>query len=315
MRSILSLMLAGGLSVALTTPTSAAVLCKTRAGVIVMREACKKKEAPVDLSQFGAVGPAGPPGTAGATGPAGLAAWERPCPPDAVLSGTTCIDRFEASVWRVPNPLTTNAGLVAKIAQGTATAADLAAGAATALGTASDNYAPCADNGQNCSNDIYAVSLPGVIPSANLTWFQAQQACTNARKRLPSNAEWQAAVTGTPDSGPANLTTDCTGASVHLTGSRSGCVSASGGFDLVGNLYEWVAEWMPRSTSNSGTWSAGVSPTGDIQNLAGAATDGEPGALLRGGFYGSAEDAGPLAVRGEFEPSFASYAFGFRCAR
>ena len=142
MRSGLSLVLAGALSVGHGTPTPAAVLCKTRAGAIVVREACKKKETPLDLSQFGAVGPAGPPG---ATGAAGLAAWERPCPPDSVLSGTTCIDKYEASVWRVPAPLTTNAGLVTKIAQGTATAADLAAGAATALGTSTnDDYAPCA---------------------------------------------------------------------------------------------------------------------------------------------------------------------------
>jgi hypothetical protein len=32
---------------------------------------------------------------------------------------------------------------------------------ATQLGTAGDDYAPCTDNGQNCANDIYAVSLAG----------------------------------------------------------------------------------------------------------------------------------------------------------
>ena len=79
-----------------------------------------------------------------------------------------------------------------EIQQGTATAALLAAGGATQLGIGgSDNYAPCADSGQNCTDDVYAVSLPGVRPSANITWFQAQQACTSAGKRLPSNAEWQ----------------------------------------------------------------------------------------------------------------------------
>jgi signal transduction histidine kinase len=44
------------------------------------------------------------------------------------------------------------------------------------------------------------------------------------------------------------------------TGSRSSCKSARGAFDMVGNLYEWVADWVPRSTA-CGTWSAGVSPT------------------------------------------------------
>ena len=318
MHTILSLVLAAGLSAALSRPTSAAVLCKTRAGGVMVREACKKKETVLDLSQFGAVGPAGPPGEPGATGAAG---WERPCPPDAVLSGTTCIDKYEASVWRVPGPLTINAGLVAKIEQGTATAADLTAGAATALGTTNnDDYAPCVDSGQNCTNDIYAVSLPGVKPSALLTWFQAQAACENARKRLPSNAEWQAAVAGTPDPGPDNGTTDCntTSGSVSLTGSRSRCVSAAGSFDMVGNVYEWVADWMPRSSAcesmGGGTWSAGVSPTADTQCLAGAATEGEPGALARGGSFFSGTHAGPLAVNGVgLSPSGSN--FGFRCAR
>jgi hypothetical protein len=74
------------------------------------------------------------------------------------------MDKFEASVWRVALPATANKGLVKKIQQGKATLADLAKGSATQLGTAGDDYAPCNDNGQNCTNDIYAVSLPGVTP-------------------------------------------------------------------------------------------------------------------------------------------------------
>jgi formylglycine-generating enzyme required for sulfatase activity len=239
------------------------------------------------------------------------------CPADAVVSGTVCMDTYEGSVWRVPNPTTTNKSLVSKIQQGKATAADLAKGGATQLGVSSADYAPCAASGQNCTDDIYAVSLPGVLPSANVTWFQAQSACENARKRLPSNAEWQAAVAGTPDPGPDNGTTDCNTNSVHVavaTGTRSSCKSARGAFDMVGNLNEWVADWVPRSTG-CGTWSAGVSPTGDFQCLAGAATTDEPGALLRGGYFGGGTGAGPLSVVGLVEPSVAAATVGFRCAR
>jgi formylglycine-generating enzyme required for sulfatase activity len=228
------------------------------------------------------------------------------------------MDKYEASVWRVPNPTTTNKGLVAKIRQGTATARDLKVHGATQLGTPDDfGYAPCTASGQNCTNDIYAVSLPGVTPSAAMTWFQAQQACTNAGKRLPSNAEWQAAVAGTPDPGPDNGTTDCntnSTSTVAPTGSRSSCVSARGAFDMVGNLLEWVADWVPRSTT-PGTWSAAASPTGDLQLLSGAATTDEPGALLRGGFYDDGTNAGPLEVAGSRGPSFVSRAVGVRCAR
>jgi hypothetical protein len=253
-------------------------------------------------------------GTAGAATPPGGPL--KKCPVDAVVSGAGCMDKFEASVWRVPNRAGANDRLVARIQQGKATAAELTAGGATPLGTASDDYAPCGDSGQNCTNDIYALSLPGVTPSAFITWFQAQQACTNAGKRLPSNAEWQAAVAGTPDPGPDNGTTDCNTSStiaVARTGARSSCVSSRGTFDMVGNLFEWVADWMPKSTA-CGSWSAGVSPTGDLQCLAGAAETGEPGALLRGGGFFEQALAGPLSV-GNSVPSNASDVIGFRCAR
>jgi hypothetical protein len=71
---------------------------------------------------------------------------------------------------------------------------------------------------------------------------------------------------------------------------------------------------MPRSTT-CGSWSPDVTLTGDFQCLAGAATGGEPGALLRGGPWFDGTAAGPLSVLGLFEPSTTDIAFGFRCAR
>jgi formylglycine-generating enzyme required for sulfatase activity len=239
----------------------------------------------------------------------------RRCAPDAVQAGTTCLDRYEASVWRVPDPTTTNASLVRKIQLGRATQADLVAGGATQLGTAGDDYAPCAGDGQNCANDIYAVSLPSVIPSASITWFQAQEACANAGKRLPTNAEWQVGANGTPDPGPDDHATDCNTFSpftVAPTGSRSSCVSARGAFDMVGNLYEWVADWVPASTACPG-W-GGFS--NDNMCLSGASTTANgPGALLRGGDFGHGTAAGPFTVSASFGPSVFGPSIGFRCAR
>jgi formylglycine-generating enzyme required for sulfatase activity len=240
----------------------------------------------------------------------------RRCAADAVVAGTLCLDKYEASVWRVPNPTTTNASLVRKIQLGRATQADLTAGGATRLGTTVD-YAPCTANGQNCANDIYAVSLPSAIPSGRITWFQAQEACANAGKRLPTNAEWQVGANGTPDPGPDNGTTDCNSAtgSVSLTGARSSCVSARGAFDMVGNLAEWVADWVPLSTACPG-W-GGFSD--DSMCLAGASETGTgPGALMRGGsffFSFGSTTAGPLTVNGSFVPGSSTVFTGFRCAR
>jgi len=238
----------------------------------------------------------------------------RRCGPDAVVAGAVCLDRYEASVWRVPNPTTTNAPLVMRIQTGRATQAELTAGGATQLGTASDDYAPCTGDGQNCADDIYAVSLQSVIPSASITWFQAQEACANARKRLPTSAEWQVGANGTPDPGPDNRATDCNSASniVAGTGSRSACVSAGGAFDMVGNLEEWVADWVPLSTECSG-W-GGFS--NDRMCLTGASTSvGGPGALMRGGSFVDGANAGPLTVLGGRRPSLSFSFMGFRCAR
>jgi|SRR5215813_3838124 len=237
------------------------------------------------------------------------------CPADAVVAGAACLDKYEATVWRVPNAKTSNAGLVRKIQLGKVTAADLAAGGATQLGTASHDYAPCADNGQDCADDIYAVSLAGATPSANITWFQAQEACANSLKRLPTSAEWQIGADGTPDTGGSdNGTTTCNTdnlAGVTPTGTRSGCVSSRGAFDMVGNLYEWVADWVPRSTTCPG-WG---SFSDDNLCLAGASTTNGPGALLRGGDYGHFAEAGPFTTSASFGPSVFGVTIGFRCAR
>jgi formylglycine-generating enzyme required for sulfatase activity len=251
-------------------------------------------------------------GAAGAVGPP--SGPLKKCALDAVVAGTVCMDRYEASVWRVPNPTTTNAGLVKRIQLGRATQADLMAGGATDLGTGSDDYAPCTENGQNCASDIYAVSLPSVIPAAFITWFQAEEACANAGKRLPTSAEWQIGANGTPDPGPDNRTTDCNSdtGSVTLTGARSSCVSARGAFDMVGNLDEWVADWVPLSTVCS-DW-GGLSD--DLMCLFGASTaGGGPGALLRGGDFRTRSSAGPLAVVGSGGPFNSRVFIGFRCAR
>lgn len=238
------------------------------------------------------------------------------CGADAVAAGPVCLDRYEATVWRVPEATTTNAILVRKIQLGRATEADLTAGGATRLGVKGDDYARCTDNGQNCADDIFAVSLPSQIPSALITWFQAQEACANSGKRLPTNAEWQIGANGTPDPGPDNGTTDCNSdtGSLSLTGSRSGCVSARGAFDMVGNLAEWVADWVPRSTACPG-WGTF---SDDQMCLSGAREDAtSPGALIRGGAFtvvGGAL-AGPLAVFGTFAPTRPADFVGFRCAR
>lgn len=231
------------------------------------------------------------------------------CANDAVVAGTVCMDKYEASVWQVPDPTGANKGLVKRIMKGQATEADLTAAGATQLGTVTDDYDPCTDNGQTSCTDVFAVSLLGVTPSAGITWFQAQEACANAGKRLPTSAEWQVGANGTPDGAPCNVASG----GVAATGTAAGCVSARGAFDMVGNLWEWVADWVPRSTNCAG-WDTF---SNDYMCLSGADTTAYgPGALQRGGPYSvGVGTAGPLAVFGRNGPSVSSHTFGFRCAR
>ena len=51
------------------------------------------------------------------------------CPADSVPVGTACVDKYEASVWSVPNPETST--LVARLKKGRVTLGDLVAGGAT----------------------------------------------------------------------------------------------------------------------------------------------------------------------------------------
>jgi len=238
-----------------------------------------------------------------------------PCPPDSVKVGATCVDKYEASVWQIP---ANNQALINKVIQGKATLANLTSGGAVQRGVGGVDDYPCDNTGNACA-DIYAVSIPGVKPSADISWFQAQQACGNSGKRLLRNGEWQQAAAGTPDPGTDNGTTDCNITNDGFpandpvtTGSRSQCISRWGTFDMVGNVWEWVEDWVPLSTA---CVQALFGLTGDLNCLAGASTMAGPGALIRGGLFALGADAGVFAVSGSFEPSNALVFVGFRCGR
>src|SRR5262249_61107512 len=59
---------------------SGAVLCQKKSGAVVVRATCRKKEAPLDLAQFGAVGSAGAPGPKSDPGPPGIGSPGGPGP-------------------------------------------------------------------------------------------------------------------------------------------------------------------------------------------------------------------------------------------
>jgi len=333
---------------ALVTPAGAAVLCKKKSGVVVVRPACAKKETAVNLSEFlsvGQPGPKGDPGTPGATGaqgdtggpgatgakgdrgpegPEGPPGTElrASCPADSVDVGRTCVDKYEASIWSIP---AANATLLAAVHDGTATAADLTGGGATQLGIAGTCTGDPFDSSGfpvtgNWTTPLYAVSVAGVLPSACASWFQAEQACALAGKRLLTNQEWQRAAAGTPDPDVDDGATTCnTGTLVpSMTGSRSACVSSWGAFDMVGNVEEWVADWQPLANDCSNwptTFGGDGSCMGGIPPTDGTFTGFFPGGVLRGGDFARTVFAGVFSMNARRRPIVQSNAIGFRCGR
>lgn len=173
-----------------------------------------------------------------------------------------------------------------------------------------------------CTPESRVAALPWRFVSREA----AARLCARVGKRLPTAAEWYMAALDTPDE-------PCMAAgSLRMTGEAPNCVSSVGAHDMVGNVWEWVADDV-----FDGLWEGRVLPSeGYINQVdrAGIATvtgtttpdrsldeayfwSGAPGAfgMIRGGFYGSRADAGVVAVHAATPPSFTGEAVGWRCVR
>ena len=238
-------------------------------------------------------------------------------------SGSTCIDRFEASLWKMTRPR------LRRLDQAGRQVASPCLQGAGQVGINGVDYtdAQCQFNGGGCKN-IFALSMPGVIPARSINYFIAAAACRNSGKRLPSNAEWQAAALGTPDPWPQDDPAhQChlSGPSAVPTGSRIKCVSDVGAFDMVGNVIEFVADWGALATTGA-TWDVFIPGFGgDVSNVGGSPNGtiyGLPGTTLRGGSFafgsgGFGELAGVYAIDQNGAPNSIgdASAAGFRCAK
>lgn len=254
-----------------------------------------------------------------------LASAYAQCPAGMVQSGATCMDKYEASLWKI-----TDRPCIRLIRQGKPLTRACMANAIQ-LGINGVDYtdAQCNFNGAGCTN-IFALSLPNVVPAHSINYFIAAAACRNSGKRLPSNAEWQAAALGTPDPWPQDdPANECNinNASVSLTGSRSKCISDVGAYDMAGNVIEFVGDWGALATAGN-TWDVFITGFGnDVSNMGGAPNGtiyGLPGTTLRGGSFaltpnsgGTGEQAGVYAIDQNGAPNSIgdASAAGFRCAK
>lgn len=174
------------------------------------------------------------------------------------------------------------------------------------------------------TTDCQAVSTPARSPWTAVTYHQAKSLCTKKGARLPTAAEWYEAALGTPATAACNIN-----GSLQSTGSNEDCTSHRDVFDMVGNAWEWIDVTVQDGNYNNRTLpTEGYVTAVDVNGIA-TETELRPDpvydgsyfwhtnegefVMMRGGFFGSGEDAGVYATHAEVEPSFSAGAIGFRC--
>jgi formylglycine-generating enzyme required for sulfatase activity len=193
-----------------------------------------------------------------------------------------------------------------------------------------DEYRQCVDVGactQPSNNHFFILRQYGDYPVGSLSWYQADAYCRWAGKRLPTEAEWEKAARGTGaglfpwgaefDPIHANL---CDVRCPHLwadartddgytmaapVGSYPEATSPYGLYDVVGNVWEWVADWY---ADDYYALSAASNPTGPDHGAAKTARGG--------GFYsGPAESTVAARTHDRLRSTpRLQYAVGVRCA-
>jgi formylglycine-generating enzyme required for sulfatase activity len=144
----------------------------------------------------------------------------------------------------------------------------------------------------------------GQLPVETVNWNEAQGYCQATGMRLPTEAEWEyAARAGTTGSRYGDLDRIAwyngnSGNATHAVGQKE--ANAFGLYDMLGNVWQWVADWYAEY------------PAGPQRDPAGSGSGQYR--LLRGGSWGNVPWGARASLRLRLEPEVRVNVIGLRCA-